>query len=56
MFYLFGEGLSSMLTRSSAPNWYWEGDAVYAETEKSNYGRGRIPYFVLTTPNECFIK
>mgnify|MGYP001159524371 FL=1 len=49
VFYLFGEGLSSMLTRSSAPNWYWEGDAVYAETEKSNYGRGRIPYFVLTT-------
>ena len=37
VFYLFGEGLSSMLIRSSAPNWYWEGDAVYAETEKSNY-------------------
>ncbi len=49
VFYLFGEGLSSMLTRSTAPNWYWEGDAVYTETTKSNYGRGRIPSFVLTT-------
>ena len=49
VFYLFGEGLSSMLIRSSAPNWYWEGDAVYTETKKSNYGRGRIPRFVLTT-------
>ena len=49
VFYLFGEGLSSMLTRSSAPNWYWEGDAVYTETTKSNYGRGRIPRFILTT-------
>mgnify|MGYP001161155380 FL=1 len=49
VFYLFGEGLSSMLSRSTAPNWYWEGDAVYTETTKSNFGRGRIPRFVLTT-------
>ena len=38
-----------MLSRSTAPNWYWEGDAVYTETTKSNFGRGRIPRFVLTT-------
>ena len=25
------------------------GDAVYTETTKSNFGRGRIPRFVLTT-------
>lgn len=49
VFYLFGENLSSMLTRSSTPNWYWEGDAVYTETSIGNYGRGRIPRFLLTT-------
>ena len=47
--YLFGENLSSMLTRSSAPMWYWEGDAVDTETRMSNYGRGKIPKFTLTT-------
>ncbi|MEL0008356.1 MAG: hypothetical protein VW741_00650 [Flammeovirgaceae bacterium] len=49
VFFLFGEGLSSMLIRSSTPNWYWEGDAVYTETSIGNYGRGRIPRFLLTT-------
>ena len=49
VFFLFGEGLSSMLTRSSTPNWYWEGDAVHTETSFGNYGRGRIPRFLLTT-------
>ena len=47
--YLFGENLSSMLTRSSAPMWYWEGDAVDIETRTGNYGRGKIPNFTLTT-------
>ena len=48
---VFGEGLSSLLTRSSLPNWYWEGDAVDIETRESNFGRGRIPKFNLTTRN-----
>ena len=27
------------------PNWFWEGDAVWQETEMSVQGRGRLPYF-----------
>ena len=50
--YLFGESLSSMLGRSTAPNWYWEGDAVYRETTIDKFGRGRIPKFTLTTLKE----
>ena len=56
VFYLFGEGLSSMLTRSSAPNWYWEGDAVNLETRIGNFGRGRIPHFTLTTQTNLLDK
>ena len=47
--YLFGQGVSSLLTRSSMPNWYWEGDAVDIETRVGDFGRGRIPKFNLTT-------
>ena len=56
VFYLFGEGLSSMLTRSSAPSWYWEGDAVNLETRIGNFGRGRIPHFTLTTQTNLLDK
>ena len=56
VFYLFGEGLSSMLTRSSAPSWYWEGDAVNLETQIGNFGRGRIPHFTLTTQTNLLDK
>ena len=47
--YLFGQGVSSLLTRSSMPNWYWEGDAVDIETRVGDFGRGRIPKFNLIT-------
>ncbi len=47
--YFFGESQSSLISRSTAPNWYWEGDAVYLETTIGDYGRGRIPRFTLTT-------
>jgi len=30
------------------PDWYFEGDAVRSETEYSDGGRGRLPYFSLT--------
>ena len=43
--YFFGESQSSLISRSTAPNWYWEGDAVYLETTIGDYGRGRIPRF-----------
>jgi hypothetical protein len=44
-YYLGGEQLWSAFTRLSTPNWYFEGDAVIAETALSNSGRGRLPFF-----------
>ena len=47
--YLFGQSFASAFSRSTMPIWYWEGDAVDFETRESNYGRGRIPRFTLTS-------
>ncbi len=47
--YLFGQSFASALSRSTMPVWYWEGDAVDFETRESEYGRGRIPRFTLTS-------
>jgi len=38
----FGWGAASTL---SIPNWFYEGDAVWVETNFTNGGRGRIPSF-----------
>jgi len=43
---VFGYGPLSGLTLG-VPNWFWEGDAVGAETVLSQGGRGRIPEFDL---------
>jgi hypothetical protein len=32
---------------SGTPRWFWEGDAVCIETALSNYGRGRLPYYLM---------
>lgn len=32
---------------SGTPRWFYEGDAVCMETALSNYGRGRLPYFLM---------
>lgn len=43
--YVFGEPGQAVLMAITAPNWYFEGDAVYSETVLTNSGRGRLPRF-----------
>lgn len=45
MYYFMGEIGWSFAQSLSVPNWYFEGDAVLAETLLSSYGRGRNPDF-----------
>ncbi|HZV70007.1 MAG TPA: hypothetical protein VFG10_10705 [Saprospiraceae bacterium] len=44
---IFGDLAFSGLYSLSVPNWYREGDAVYAETKWTLQGRGRLSSFVL---------
>ncbi|MFK7809142.1 MAG: hypothetical protein AB8F74_15170, partial [Saprospiraceae bacterium] len=44
---LAGEPLWAGFHFISVPNWYFEGDAVVAETALTNTGRGRAPFFSL---------
>ena len=43
--YLMGEQGWSLGRVVSVPNWFMEGDAVWAETKFSGAGRGRVPSF-----------
>ncbi len=42
---LFGEEGQALANGAAIPNWLFEGDAVYNETNTSKQGRGRLPYF-----------
>ncbi len=44
-YYIFGEMGQAALTNIAVPDWFWEGDAVVAETALSQQGRGRLPAF-----------
>jgi hypothetical protein len=44
---LFGNFGLTGLAHISYPGWFWEGDAVGAETAHSDHGRGRIPNFTI---------
>lgn len=44
-YYLFGEFGISILNTIGIPSWFFEGDAVWAETEYTHGGRGRSPRF-----------
>lgn len=45
VYYLFGPSTQSGMAFVAVPRWFWEGDAVLAETLYSRSGRGRIPAF-----------
>ena len=45
MYYLFGQQGQLLANALSVPDWFFEGDAVYAETAFTKGGRGRTPYF-----------
>jgi len=45
-YYFFGEFGWSVLSAIGLPSWFFEGDAVYAETFYTDAGRGRSPRFL----------
>lgn len=45
--YLFGNISLAGMAQVAAPSWFWEGDAVVAETALTPSGRGDIPHFGL---------
>jgi Tol biopolymer transport system component len=46
-YYLFGNPTLAGMAQVSAPQWFWEGDAVATETAFTPSGRGKIPNFNL---------
>ncbi|MDQ6755838.1 MAG: hypothetical protein M3004_02790 [Bacteroidota bacterium] len=42
---LFGEEGQALANSAAIPNWFFEGDAVFNETNVSRQGRGRLAYF-----------
>jgi hypothetical protein len=57
---LFGDYGLAVISHMALPFWYFEGDAVAAETMLSNLGRGRLPSFemkvkaIVTDENQKF--
>ncbi len=47
LYFLQGDNGWGLAAGASIPNWFWEGDAVVAETALTNGGRGRAPFFSL---------
>ncbi len=43
---LFGQGGQAIANAMIVPDWFFEGDAVFNETQVSQQGRGRVPYFL----------
>ncbi|MEO6288345.1 MAG: hypothetical protein ABIO76_00400 [Ginsengibacter sp.] len=42
---MFGEEGQALANNAAIPNWFFEGDAVYNETNVSKQGRGSLPFF-----------
>jgi len=45
IYFLFGETGQAIATNIGVPDWFYEGDAVWAETTNTDGGRGRSPRF-----------
>lgn len=43
--YILGEEGQAVANAASVPDWFFEGDAVYSETQLTEQGRGRLPEF-----------
>jgi len=48
---LFGQEGYALAINASIPDWFYEGDAVYAETVLTKQGRGRLPLFMNAYPS-----
>nr|MBA2329722.1 hypothetical protein [Flavisolibacter sp.] len=44
--WVLGQQGRALANALSIPDWFFEGDAVYAETALTTQGRGRMPYFL----------
>ena len=53
---LFGEQVTALVFGGYLPWWVIEGDAVVTETSLSNYGRGRLPSFLMEHKAQCVEK
>ncbi len=42
---IFGQSGQAFANAASVPDWFFEGDAVYQETNFTRQGRGALPYF-----------
>lgn len=42
---IFGQEGAALANNAAIPNWFYEGDAVYNETNTSAQGRGKLPAF-----------
>ena len=42
---IFGEEGQALANNAAIPNWFYEGDAVFNETNLSKQGRGSLPFF-----------
>lgn len=47
LYYAFGPATLAAMSVTAVPQWFWEGDAVVAETAFTSGGRGKIPNFGL---------
>lgn len=48
---LFGQEGYALAINAAIPDWFYEGDAVYLETQLTRQGRGRIPLFTNAFPS-----